>query len=145
MIKRLWVCIAAMTLSLNGISQIWSAKYSSIAITKVSDGVYSIMSGGMHTLYRRTEKRNDAEFNSKVQSWFDEVSIYKGSKVLFGEHGKEYRNAGGERVLDKYVYMLWYDDIHMGLSVIYLRYDPKTNKVIPNPTNPNAYTTYHVF
>jgi arginyl-tRNA--protein-N-Asp/Glu arginylyltransferase len=146
MLKKAMLLFVALGITILGYSQIWTNKNVSYRISKVSDGVYSIMgTGGIHYLYRRTEKKNDPEFNAKVQSWLDQVSLYKGSKVMYGEHGKRYRNAGGERVLDGFVYLLWYDDIHMGLSVIYMSYDPKANKVMNDLVNPSSFTTYHVY
>ncbi len=123
----------ALGITVLGYSQIWSYADSDAHISKVSDGVYSIMSGSMHYLYRRSEKKNDVEFNSKVQSWLDNEPPYKGSKAMYGEYGKYYRTNMGVCVLEGYYYLLWYDDIRMGLSVIKERYDPKKNKVIPDP------------
>ena len=145
MLKKTMLLFLALGITVLGYSQIWSYKSLDSHISKVSDGVYSIMNGSMHYLYRRSEKKNDVEFNSKVQSWLDSVSLYKGSKVMYGEYGKYYSTNMGVSVLEGYYYLLWYDDIRMGLSVIFMRYDPKKNKVIPDPVNSYSFSTYHVY
>ena len=100
------------------------------------------MSGNYHSLYRRTEKSNNAEFNAEVQAWFDAVKGKKGSKVLYGEWGKMYDNYHDEEGVrsDRFhwVYLLWYDDIDYGLSVIFRNYDHKKAKVMDG-TNPHKF------
>ena len=50
MVKKMMLLFIALGITVLGYSQIWSYADSDAHISKVSDGVYSIMSGSMHYL-----------------------------------------------------------------------------------------------